>query len=276
MTAQMEIVRIGANIGARIDGVDFSTALDDETLSGLSKALLDHQLLVMRAPDLSPDQHLELAAQFGEAEVHAFFPNLGAGYERVSVLDSEQGNVASMWHTDESFLPEPPLGTLLSARMIPAVGGDTCWSSTTAAYDALSPNLKRYLEGAVALHDLSRTSELAYNTGHGSAEAYANAIAAGRRFEHPVVRTHPHTGAPALFVNPVYTRAILGVAPDESRAILAHLYAHMTGERFQYRHRWQAGDLVMWDNRCTMHCVMRDFVGRRVMHRVSILGDRPR
>ncbi len=275
MTA-MQIVPVGARLGVRIDGIDFARPLDRTTLAGLSQALLDHQLLVMRAPDLSPDQHLQLAAQFGEAEVHAFFPNLGEGYERVSVLDSEQGNVASMWHTDESFLPEPPLGTLLSARTIPAVGGDTCWLSTTAAYDALSPNMKRYLDGAVALHDLSRTSELAYNTGRGTAEAYAAALAAGRRFEHPVVRTHPETGAKALFVNPVYTRAILGVAPDESRAVLDHLYAHATNERFQYRHRWQAGDLVMWDNRCTMHCVMRDFDGRRVMHRVSILGDRPR
>lgn len=272
----MEIVRVGAALGARIEGIDFSRPLDDETLSGISKALLDHQLLVMRAPDLSPDQHLRLAAQFGEAEVHAFFPNLGDGYERVSVLDSEQGNVASMWHTDESFLPEPPLGTLLSARTIPAVGGDTCWASTTAAYDALSPNMKRYLDGALALHDLARTTELAYATGRVGADAYARAVAGDRRFVHPVVRTHPETGAKALFVNPVYTRALVDVAPDESRAVLDFLYAHATAARFQYRHQWRAGDLLMWDNRCTMHCVMRDFDGRRVMHRVSVLGDRPR
>lgn len=272
----MEVVRVGAALGARVEGIDFTRPLDDETLSCISKALLDHQLLVMHAPELSPDQHLRLAAQFGEAEVHAFFPNLGAGYERVSVLDSEQGNVASMWHTDESFLPEPPLGTLLSARTIPAVGGDTCWVSTTAAYEALSPHMKRYLEGATAVHDLSRTSELAYALGHASPEAYASAIASGRRFTHPVVRTHPETGARSLFVNHTYTRALVGVAPDESRAVLDFLLAHATSAKFQYRHQWRAGDLVMWDNRCTMHCVMRDFSGRRVMHRVSVLGDRPR
>ena len=104
----------------------------------------DHQVLVMRAPDLAPEQHLSIATQFGDTEVHAFFPNLGEGLDRVSVLDSEQGNVASMWHSDETFLPKPPLGTLLSARVIPAVGGDTCWVSTTASYDALSPHMKRY------------------------------------------------------------------------------------------------------------------------------------
>ncbi len=272
----MEITPVGASIGARIDGIDFDKTLHDDTLRGLSKALLEHQLLVMRAPDLAPEQHLRLAAQFGEAEVHAFFPNLGKGFERVSVLDSEQGNVASMWHSDESFLAEPPLGTLLSARMIPAVGGDTCWASMTTAYDALSTNMKRYLDGMVAVHDLSRTAELAFNSGNGSAEAYAAALTAQRRHEHPVVRTHPDTGAKALYVNPVYTRALKGVSPDESRTMLDFLIAHATSERFQYRHRWQAGDLVMWDNRCTMHCVMRDFVGRRVMHRVSILGDAPR
>lgn len=272
----MQITRTGAALGAVIDDVDLLQPLDDTTLTGIGQALLDHQLLVLRAPGLDPDQHLRLAAQFGEAEVHAFFPNLGEGYEKVSVLDSENGDVASMWHTDESFLPEPPLGTLLSARTIPHVGGDTCWASTTAAYAALSPHMQRYLDGAMALHDLSRTKELAYNTGHGSPEAYAEAIAANRRFQHPVVRTHPETGAKALFVNPVYTRSIVGVAPAESRAILDFLFAHMTDARFQYRHRWQEGDLVIWDNRCTMHCVMRDFAGRRVMHRVSILGDRPR
>lgn len=271
----MQVTRIGGALGARIEGVDFDAMLDGETLAGISKALLDHQLLVMRAPDLAPEQHLRLAAQFGEAEVHAFFPNLGDGYEQVSVLDSEQGNVASAWHTDETFLPEPPLGTLLSARTIPAYGGDTCWSSSTAAYDALSANMKRYLDGALALHDLSRTSEMAFVSGNGTAERYAAALVEGRRFEHPVVRTHPETGAKALFVNPTYTRSIVGVAPVESRAVLDFLFAHMTQERFQYRHRWQAGDLVMWDNRCTMHCVMRDFAGRRVMHRVSVLGDRP-
>ena len=272
----MDVTPLGSVIGARVEGIDFDAPLDDATLAGLSKALLEHQVLVMRAPDLAPGQHLTIADQFGDTEVHAFFPNLGEGFERVSVLDSEQGNVASMWHSDEPFLPEPPLGTLLSARIIPAVGGDTCWASTTASYEALSPNMKRYLDGAMALHDLSRTSELAYNTGNGTAESYANALLSTRRFEHPVVRTHPETGAKALFVNPVYTRALKGVAPDESRAVLEHLYAHATGARFQYRHRWQVGDLVMWDNRCTMHCVMRDFVGRRVMHRVSILGDTPR
>ena len=272
----MDITPIGAALGAQIDGIDFRNALPDDVLRALSKALLKHQLIVMRAPDLSPDQHLRLAAQFGESEVHAFFPNLGDGFERVSVLDSEQGNVASMWHSDESFLPEPPLGTLLSARMIPAVGGDTCWTSMTAAYDALSSNMKRYLDGMVALHDLSRTSELAYNTGNGSAEAYASALTAQRWHEHPVVRTHPETGAKALYVNPVYTRALNGVSPHENRAILDFLFTHATSERFQYRHRWQVGDLVIWDNRCTMHCVMRDFVGRRLMHRVSILGDEPR
>lgn len=197
--------------------------MDDATLTGSAKALLDHQVLVMRAPDLAPEQHLTIAARFGDTEVHAFFPNLGEGLDRVSVLDSEQGNVASMWHSDETFLPKPPLGTLLSARVIPAVGGDTCWVSTTASYDALSPHMKRYLDGAIALHDLSRTSELAYNTGNATAESYANALLSARRFEHPVVRTHPDTGAKALFVNPVYTRALKGVAPDESRTVLDYL-----------------------------------------------------
>jgi taurine dioxygenase len=272
----MDITPLSPALGALVTGVDVTRPLDDGTLSGVHKALLDHKVLVLKAEGLTSDQHLQLANQFGDTEVHAFFPNLGTGYERISVLDSAEGTTASMWHSDETFLPEPPMGTLLHAQIMPPVGGDTCWSSTTAAYDALSPSMQRYLDGLEALHDLSRTVELAYQNGNAPASKFADSIASERRFTHPVVRTHPETGAKGLFVNPVYTRAIVGVPPDEGTAILAYLYAHMTKERFVFRHRWSVGDLVIWDNRCTMHTVMNDFDGRRRMHRVSVLGDRPR
>ena len=122
----------------------------------LRAALIEHKVLLLRAPELTPDQHMALGRSIGEIEVHAFFPNLGEGHEQVSVLDSNEGNTATMWHTDESFLPHPPMGTLTRALVMPTVGGDTLFANTEAAHEALSPAMKRYLEGLEAWHDLGK------------------------------------------------------------------------------------------------------------------------
>jgi len=205
--------------------------------------------------------------------VHAFFPNLGPGYERVSVLDSEDGTRSSMWHTDESFLERPPMATLLQARIIPPVGGDTCWANMTAAHAALSAAMKRYIDGMTAEHGLSRIAELKQRAGHAGPVEVGEAIADDRRSTHPAVVVHPDTGERALYVNPTYVRWLDGVPADESEALLRLLYAHATQERFVYRHRWAEGDFVVWDNRCTMHIALADFTGHRRMHRVSVLGE---
>jgi taurine dioxygenase len=269
----VEIRRAGGSLGAEITDIDLSESFKEHELGRVHQALLDHQVLVIRAPGLTPDQQLVLGRALGEIEVHTFFPNLGPGYEQVSVLDSAEGNVAAMWHTDETFLERPPKATLLHAQVVPPVGGDTVWASSTAAFEALSPPMRRYLDGMMADHDLSRTMEIRLQLGIATPKELAASIESDRRFAHPVVRTHPETGAKGLYVNPVYTRSLVGVAPDESTAILAHLFAHATKERFVFRHRWTEGDLVIWDNRCTMHIAMDDFVGHRRMFRVSVLGE---
>ena len=271
----MHVEARGGALGAEVLGLDWSRPLTDGELDGLGEALLDHQVVYARAVSLTPDEHVRLGARLGEVEVHAFFPNLGPGLERVSVLDSKDGTVASMWHTDETFLEQPPMGTLLHAQVIPAVGGDTCFASMTAAYDALSAPMKRYLDGLTAEHGLARIAEMKHRAGHAGADELAAAIAADRRCTHPVVRTHPETGARSLYVNPTYTRWLDGVPADESEAVLRLLFAHATHERFVYRHHWAAGDLLLWDNRCTMHIALADFDGHRRMHRVSVLGARP-
>jgi taurine dioxygenase len=269
----MHVTRLGSALGAELHGIDLSRALDDATLDDVHSALIEHKVLVIPAPGLTPDQHMALGRRLGEIEVHAFFPNLGMGYEHVSVLDSDDGNTASMWHTDESFLPHPPMGTLTHAKVLPEYGGDTLFASTTAAYDALSPNMKSYLEGVTAVHDLSRTTELRHRFGGATAQQLGDAIAADRRTIHPVVRVHPVTGAKGLFVNPTYTRHIVGLPPDESDHIMSFLLRHSVKEQFTFRHRWRVGDLLVWDNRSTMHMVLNDFPGRRLMYRVSVLGD---
>jgi taurine dioxygenase len=271
----MQVRPLGQALGAEVLGLDLSGQLDEGTRAGIHKLLLDHQVVVLREVSLSPEEHVRLGEQFGEVEVHAFFPNLGPGYERVSVLDSDDGTRSSMWHTDESFLERPPLGTLLQAQVLPSVGGDTCWASMTAAYDALSPAMKRYLDGMTAEHGLARIAELKQRAGHAGSKEVAEAMANDRRATHPVVHVHPDTGARALYVNPTYTRWLDGVPAEESDAVLRLLYAHATHERFVYRHRWLPGDFVIWDNRCTMHIALADYTERRRMHRVSVLGDGP-
>src|SRR4051812_29018313 len=271
----MEVRPLGVALGAEVTGLDLTAPLDDGARAAIHKALLDHQVVVLRKVDLSPEEHIRLGEQLGEVEVHAFFPNLGDGFERVSVLDSEDGTRSSMWHTDESFLERPPMGTLLHAQVIPPVGGDTCWASMTAAYEALSPSMKRYLQGMTAEHGLSRIAELKQRAGHADGAEVPPAIEPDRRAAHPVVAVHPETGTRSLYVNPTYTRWLHGVPADESEAVLRLLYAHATHERFVYRHRWADGDFVIWDNRCTMHIALADYTERRRMHRVSVLGDGP-
>jgi taurine dioxygenase len=167
------------------------------------------------------------------------------------------------------------MGTLLHAQILPAAGGDTCFASMTAAYEALSPSMKRYLDGMTAEHGLSRIAELKQRAGHAGPAEVAAAIANDKRAEHPVVHRHPETGARSLYVNPTYTRWLNGVPWEESDTVLQLLHTHATHERFVYRHRWRDGDLVIWDNRSTMHIAMPGHVGRRRMHRVSVLGDGP-
>ena len=184
----MEVRPLGMVLGAKIVGLDLSRPLDDGARAGIHKALLDHQVVVLRVVHLSPEERL--GQQFGEAEVHAFFPNLGPGHERISVLDSEDGTRSSMWHTDESFLERPPMGTLLHAKMLPPVGGDTCWTSMTAAYETLSSSMQRYLESMTAEHGLSRIAEMKQRAGHAGPDEVAAAIAEGRR-AHPSRRPRP-------------------------------------------------------------------------------------
>lgn len=268
----MEFRPLTTALAAEAVGIDLSGDLDDATVDAFYDALVRYKVVLVRAPDLTPEQHMAFGRRLGEIEIHAFFPNLGPGFEHVSLLDSAEGTVASTWHTDESFLPHPPLGTLTWAKVMPPFGGDTLFASTAAAYEALSPRMKDYLEGLTAVHDLSRTTELRLRFGGSTPQAYGAALAEGRRFEHPVVRVHPESGEKGLFVDPTYTRHIVGLPPDEADAVLAFLFQHMVKEQFTWRHSWREGDLLAWDNRCTMHRVLNDFEGRRVMHRVSVVG----
>ena len=267
--------RLTGALGAEIEGVDLADGISPDLLKSLASALWEHQLLVLRDQSLSPEQHLEIARHFGEVEEHTFFSNLGDGQEEITVLDwTRPGDAAVAWHADETFLPQPPTINLLHAQVIPPFGGDTMFASTYLAYERLSPAMQQYVSSLRAEHDLAMTMKARVDAGLPFHAEWGESLAEGRRFLHPMVATHPETGRRALNVNPTYTSRIEGVPSHESRALLEFLFAHTVGHHHVARHRWQPGDFVMWDNRCVWHAAVGDTTESRIVHRVSVLGDR--
>ena len=271
MSSPLAVRPLGPHIGAEAMDLNMADVAHPPTLQAIEDALVKHEALVLHVPDLTPDQHLAIANHFGEAEVHTFFPNLGEGFEQITIIDSKLGDRADMWHHDESFLPSPPIVTMTHATSLPPSGGDTCWISMTTAYDALSDRMKQYLDGLEAWHDMNGPMTTALRQNVVTHERYLEVIQMNKRHLHPMVKTHPVTGRKALYISPTYTTHIQGLAPAESDAILAYLHAHCQHIHFVYRHRWAVGDMVLWDNRSVIHNAILDYKPhQRRMQRASV------
>ncbi|MGH8419167.1 MAG: taurine dioxygenase [Pseudomonas sp.] len=274
----LHITPISSALGAQISGVDLSRELTTEQRNAIEQALLAHQVLFFRDQPITPQQQARFAAQFGDLHVHPIYPNVSEQPE-IMVLDTALTDVRdnAIWHTDVTFLPTPALGAVLSAKQLPAYGGDTLWASGIAAFEALSRPLQTLLDGLTATHDFTRSFPLE-RFGH-TAEDLARWEETRRKnppLSHPVIRTHPVSGRKALFVNEGFTTRINELEPVESEAILKLLFAHATRPEFTIRWRWQENDVAMWDNRVTQHYAVDDYrPQRRVMHRATILGDVP-
>jgi taurine dioxygenase len=273
--ATLEIARMTPSIGAEVSGVDLRQPLDGPVIEEIRQALLDHLVLVFRGQFLDPDQHVAFARQFGELHYTAV-PTAHGGPPEVNVLDmtSPKGNGSDRWHSDSPFLEHPTDATFLNAVMMPATGGDTVFANMYAAYENLSEPMKRYVEGLRAVADVTATLRLAVEMGNSDFDV-ADMQRRLPPVEHPVVRTHPDTGRKVLYVDTASTARIVGVLRRESEMILDHLFAQAHDARVQCRVRWQAGDLVFYDNRCTQHVAVPDYCERRIMHLVSIKGSRP-
>lgn len=273
MSSPFTVRPLGPSIGAEVLDLDLTTVFLPETLVAIEAALVKHEALVLHAPDLLPEQHLAIAQHFGEPEVHTFYPNLGEGFEQITIIDSKLGDRADMWHHDESFLPSPPIITMTHAKILPPCGGDTCWISMTTAYDALSDRMKQYLDGLSAWHDMNAPMTAALRANAVTHERYVEVVQMARRHLHPVVMTHPVTGRKALYISPTYTTHIDGLAMAESDAILAYLNAHCQHIHFMFRHRWRVGDMVLWDNRSVLHNAILDYQPhQRRMQRASVFA----
>jgi taurine dioxygenase len=274
----LQITPLSSALGAQISGVDLSRDLSAEQRNAIEQALLEHQVLFFREQPITPQQQARFAARFGDLHIHPIYPNV-PGQPEVLILDTAVTDVRdnAVWHTDVTFLPTPAMGAVLSAKQLPAYGGDTLWASGIAAFESLSRPMQSLLDGLSATHDFTRSFPLErFGTTAADLARWEETRRKNPPLSHPVIRTHPVSGRKALFVNDGFTTRINELEPAESEAILKLLFAHTTRPEFTIRWRWQENDVAMWDNRVTQHYAVDDYrPQRRVMHRATILGDVP-
>lgn len=249
----MTIERRAGSIGAAITGVDLRS-LDDDSFAALVDAWYEHLVLFFPGQHLTPSEHRDLASRFGTIEVHPLTEKLD-GVPEVTLLHSDRGGRADVWHTDVTFNADPPIAALLQQVSGPAVGGDTMWANQYLAYETLSAPMRSFLEGLTAIHT-------SWSQGRDDLRA-----------ERPVIIEHPETGRRALAVNRLFTKRIPQLSPGESDALLGHLFEWGDQPEFTVRWQWSPGDLALWDNRCTRHYAIGDYDEERIMHRVTVLGD---
>ena len=272
----LDIKPTAGALGAEIRGLDQTKELVDSDFLRVRKLLNEYQVIFFRDQEISPANMKALALSFGPVQTHPAYETV-VGFPEITILEStaEKPTKIETWHTDMTFREHPPMATMLKSDLIPPRGGDTVWSSMTAAYDALSFHMKKFLEELNAIHDFSWGFKESLAE-PGGAERLAEAVASNPPVRHPVVRTHPETGRKAIFVNELFTTHIEGLRRDESNAILDFLFKHVTTDEFTCRFQWSPNCLVLWDNRCTQHKPINDyFPAHRRMERITIDGDKP-
>jgi taurine dioxygenase len=270
----MKVEKITPRIGATITGIDASKPLDAGTAAAILEALNDNGVIFFPGQaKLTGEQQLAFARQFGSVETP---PKLTKESELrdVLILDFTEpvGRGTDIWHNDGSYLEKPPLGSILQAHILPECGGDTCFASMHAAYEALSPGIKAMLEGMTASHSTARVLELTRSLGNVSYDSQQD-LEAPR--SHPIVTVDPRSRRRRLFVNPNYTVSIDGMTKAESDHWLAFLYDHVKSPEFQMRYRWSVGDIAFWDNHAVQHYAVADYSTRRRMQRVTLAGYAP-
>ncbi len=272
--SRLNVRRLAGALGAEITGVDLSEPLGDETLAEIRAAFVQHQVIFFRDQTLTPDQQVRFGARFGPLNIHPYVSGMPGHPEIMEIIKEPQDklNFGGGWHSDMSFLETPAIGSILYALEVPEFGGDTLFASQAAAYDALSPGLKKTLEGLNAIHSASREySAQGASAQKRSSMTVAEAEGAAGEYVHPMVLVHPETGRKALYVNPAFTLKIEGWSTRESKALLDYLFEHSRYEAFTCRFTWRKGSIVFWDNRSVWHFALNDYPGqRRHMRRVTV------
>jgi alpha-ketoglutarate-dependent taurine dioxygenase len=274
----IEVRPIAGALGAEIHGVDMAKDLGPEVVGEVRQALLDHLVIFLREQTVTPQQQVAFAKKFGEPIEYPQLKGLPEApmITPVVKLEHERHNFGGIWHSDTTYLPVPPMGSMLLAREVPPFGGDTMFANQYLAYESLSDGLKQTLDGLLGVSssskaDVTKTREDALK------QAGASATPKQLSAEHPLVRTHPETGRKALYTSVAHTSHIKGWTEKESLPLLQFLWDHQTKAEFTCRFQWRVGSLAFWDNRCAMHNPINDYHGfRRVMHRITLAGDKPR
>ena len=273
----MDVKPFSGALGGLVTGVDLCGPLSDNTIDALNQALLEFEVLFFRDQPITPQQHAALADKFGQPQFHEAYDHV-RGYPQLTVLENDRDNPSKieLWHTDMTFRPCPPLGSILHGVVIPEKGGDTLFASMSKAYDALSEGMRELLGRLTAIHDFSHGFKESLAEPDG-AERLADMVAANPPVEHPVVRTHPESGKKSLFVNSLFTVGIKDMYAGESRALLDFLFAHVTTPEFTCRFNWEPNSIAFWDNRITQHKPVNDYwPAHRRMQRITIDdGQRP-
>ena len=270
------------SMGAQVTGLDLKDEPSGETVTALNDAFAEHIVLCIRDQELTPEQYVDAARLFGKPMVQVNkqlnfdeLPELGvlSSDDRDELGTGERVIRGTTWHTDHSFKAVPPKATLLYALVVPESGGDTSFCDMRAAYEALSEETKRRIDGLKAVHsyESSRSPKRMMARSEDEVRDTPDVV-------HPLVREHPPTGRKALFMSTTRLERIVGLGRDESDALVDRLLAHATQPRFQYHHKWRPGDLVIWDNRCSMHHANADYPldAKRLLHRIILEGETPR
>lgn len=273
-----EINSLTPTIGAEISGIDLSNNLNSQDLDNIYKNLIDHKVIFFRNQNLKPEDHVAFAKSFGDIEPpHPIYPHV-ENFPEITLLENDPTNPPDTdeWHTDVTFKSDPPFASILYSKVIPPVGGDTLWCSLSKIYDALPDDMKKYLETLRAIHDMGD-----FRNNYMQEDNIESAKKLNKGFEefghavHPVIKIHPISKKKFLYVNPGFTSQIVGMSTPDSNSLLTYLFNMMSKPEFQVRFHWTPDTLAIWDNRCTMHYAIGDYMPhQRIMNRITVLSDK--
>ncbi len=271
----MKIDAITPNIGAEISDISLNKGLNNDIGDQIYNALIKYQVIFFRDQELTPDTHMQLAETFGDPEPpHPIYPHVD-GHDKIVLLknDEDAPPDTNDWHKDMTFRTNPPFASILYAVSVPNAGGDTLWSSMSAAYSKLHDIMKEQLDGLEAINDMGSFRNNYYSTG--GIDSVNNALKSVGSAVHKVIETHPISGLKYINVNQSFTRNIIGESQGESDHILQFLYHHIYKPEFQVRFRWRNHSVAIWDNRITQHYAVADYLpNNRHMHRVTVINDK--
>lgn len=275
----IEVVPISREVGAEISGADIAAGISDQQFDEIRQAFIEYGVIFLRDQVLSPDQHIEFARRWGEININRFFQPVKTHpiIAEVRKDPDQKTNIGAAWHTDHSYDQIPAMGSILYAREVPKLGGDTLFSSMYAACETLSDAMRKTLMSLRAEHSSRHVfgeSALEDRDGDDLAGRFQNAANATQDSVHPVIIRHPLSGRSCLYVNADFTVKFEGWTRDESQPLLDFLYRHARQNEFTCRFQWKKGSMAIWDNRATHHYAMNDYHGElRLMHRITIEGE---